>query len=239
MLTGEECDVYRDFVEARQRHIYPLLASRMQRLGPSDARRILDAGVGPGFLTLECWFRFGAEISAVDINPAMLTLTRGLLDQNSVPKDAVGLRIADIHDLPFPDLFFDFVVSYSCFHHWDDPVRALRECLRVLAPGGTLLVVDTDRSARDVGSRFAHSVPDFAQARFITEAFEESWSLEEVRQLMSEINVAHLAARVEPFAFEELDIVGAIDRLLSFPRDDGLDNGEPVAWQLVCKRGQS
>lgn len=44
----------------------------------------------------------------------------------------------DMHDMPFPDGSFDLVVHSDTLEHVEQPVRALAECRRVLAPGGAL-----------------------------------------------------------------------------------------------------
>lgn len=47
---------------------------------------------------------------------------------------------ADAHHLPFRDAVFDAVVSFNTFEHLYDPPAAAHEALRVLKPGGRLLV---------------------------------------------------------------------------------------------------
>jgi ubiquinone/menaquinone biosynthesis C-methylase UbiE len=43
--------------------------------------------------------------------------------------------------LPEPDGAFDLVVSTTSFDHWADQQSGLRECARVMAPGGRLVLV--------------------------------------------------------------------------------------------------
>jgi ubiquinone/menaquinone biosynthesis C-methylase UbiE len=71
-----------------------------------------------------------------------------------VPKISNGASIrlvrGDVRNLPFPDGAFDLVVSTLSLHHWHDPARGARECLRVTAPGGRCWIYDfrTDVPAR-------------------------------------------------------------------------------------------
>jgi ubiquinone/menaquinone biosynthesis C-methylase UbiE len=48
-------------------------------------------------------------------------------------------------DLEFSDGSFDAVISVASIKHWPDKVRGLRECIRVLSPGGVLIIIEADR----------------------------------------------------------------------------------------------
>jgi ubiquinone/menaquinone biosynthesis C-methylase UbiE len=73
--------------------------------------------------------------------------------------DRVEVRTADITALPFPDACFDLVVSNLAIHNlkaFDDRTRALDEALRVLRPGGRLMLADlnhTDAYQRHLTAR--------------------------------------------------------------------------------------
>jgi ubiquinone/menaquinone biosynthesis C-methylase UbiE len=56
--------------------------------------------------------------------------------------------VGDALDLPFPDARFDAVTSIASVKHWPDPAEGLSECVRVLRPGGQLMVVEADRGCR-------------------------------------------------------------------------------------------
>ena len=55
----------------------------------------------------------------------------------------------DAAKLPFPDGSFDLVFSIASFEHFSDPVAAVRECTRVMAPGGLALHQIDLRDHRD------------------------------------------------------------------------------------------
>jgi ubiquinone/menaquinone biosynthesis C-methylase UbiE len=44
--------------------------------------------------------------------------------------------------LPYPEDAFDLVLSTTSFDHWSDQPAGLRECARVMRPGGRLVLVD-------------------------------------------------------------------------------------------------
>ena len=56
-----------------------------------------------------------------------------------------AFRLGDANRLPFADSSLDLVVSTLSLHHWADPVAALNEAARVLAPGGAFLIADLRR----------------------------------------------------------------------------------------------
>lgn len=49
--------------------------------------------------------------------------------------------VSDLEDLPVPERSVDVVLSINVLEHVADPLQVLRECHRVLRPGGTLLLV--------------------------------------------------------------------------------------------------
>ena len=105
-----------------------------------EAPRILDVGCGSGaLLRFVGTLRADARLAGVDPAPEMVRAA-------SSPRLAVAQATAE--SLPFGDGAFDLVVSSTSFSHWEDRNAGLRECRRVLAAGGALLLADvfTSRS---------------------------------------------------------------------------------------------
>ena len=104
--------------------------------------RVLDLGCGTGTLTLLVErLHPDARVTGLDGDPKVLEIARR-------KAGAVGSRIALdrglCYDLPYPDACFDRVLSSLVFHHLtrERKRETLREVSRVLAPGGSLHVVD-------------------------------------------------------------------------------------------------
>ena len=105
-------------------------------------KRIIEVGCGTAELTCALARRFpSAEVVGLDIDPEILAIARKKVEREHLN---VQLVPASAESMPFPDGHFDLVVSSLMLHHLDSSTkeRALREWKRVLAPGGTLLLVD-------------------------------------------------------------------------------------------------
>lgn len=79
------------------------------------------------------------RLTGVDLNPAMLEHARRRSDELSRP---IELRQADALDLPFRDDSFDTVVCTFGLCEVPDDGAALAEAIRVLRPGGSILLAD-------------------------------------------------------------------------------------------------
>jgi ubiquinone/menaquinone biosynthesis C-methylase UbiE len=98
----------------------------------------LDAGCGTGFLTFELAAR-GHQVTGVDFAPAMLAEARRKAAERGV---SVRFEEADAEQLPFGPASFDLVVSRHLLWTLPHPEAAIDEWIRVLRPGGRLVVVD-------------------------------------------------------------------------------------------------
>ncbi|MEA2311999.1 MAG: hypothetical protein QOE28_1967 [Solirubrobacteraceae bacterium] len=97
---------------------------------------VLDVGAGDGNVALEADAR-GARVAACDITAAMVD--RGMA--RAIAVDAgVAWQRGDAEDLPYPDERFDVVLSVLGVALAPRPRRAARELVRVLRPGGMLVV---------------------------------------------------------------------------------------------------
>jgi SAM-dependent methyltransferase len=98
-------------------------------LEPASGRRVLDLGAGTGKLTATL-VALGAEVIAVEPDPAMLTvLRRGLPTVQALPGRA--------ESIPLPDASVDAVLAGHALH-WFDMAVVGPEMARVLVPGGIL-----------------------------------------------------------------------------------------------------
>jgi SAM-dependent methyltransferase len=107
----------------------------LDRAGVSMNGRILDAGCGGGGMPLSL-----AEEArlVVGIDPAERFQEAGVKLGHERSLAHLHFALADGMYLPFPDGTFDLVLSHAVIEHVADAPLYLRECARVLAPGGRM-----------------------------------------------------------------------------------------------------
>lgn len=107
----------------------------LERAGVSIAGRVLDAGCGGGGMPVS--FAEEAErLTAIDLRPRFRDAGTRLAAERGV--DNLSFVVADGTWLPFREAAFDLVLSHAVIEHVADAARYLRECRRVLAPGGRM-----------------------------------------------------------------------------------------------------
>jgi ubiquinone/menaquinone biosynthesis C-methylase UbiE len=105
--------------------------------------RLLDCGCGPGSITIGLAQAVApGETVGIDASPDAIEAARTLGAAQSC--DNVRFEVADVCALPFDDASFDAVFSHAVLQHLPDPLAAVREMRRVLAPGGIAALADAD-----------------------------------------------------------------------------------------------
>lgn len=110
---------------------YPLLSNLVDY--PSlKGKKVLDIACGTGWTT-EQFVRAGAAVTAIDLTPKAVELTRRRLALYGLQAEVLE---ADAENLPFAGGSFDYVMAWGCLMHTPDTEKAVREIYRVLIPGG-------------------------------------------------------------------------------------------------------
>lgn len=98
-----------------------------------------DVGAGTGFITTGLVER-GVRCIAIDQSPVMLEALRRKLPRD----DQVDCRTGEAERLPVEDGAVDYAFANMYLHHVDRPFEAIAEMVRILRPGGRLVVTDLD-----------------------------------------------------------------------------------------------
>ncbi len=115
-------------------HVYRYaFASRFVR-----GKRILDIACGEGYGAAALQKAGAAQVTGVDIDESVCLHARN--------KYGLDARAGTAERIPLPDKSVDVVISFETIEHVTSPNRFLDECVRVLAPGGRLVISTPNKS---------------------------------------------------------------------------------------------
>lgn len=145
-----------DFVSPGKEIWTDLILSAAPVSGKMD---ILDVGTGPGvFATLMTLA--GHHAVGIDISDKMLEEAR----ENSARFGAHPEYIRmDSENLSFPDASFDMIISRNVVWIMEDPEAVYRRWLRILKPGGRVVVFDTGHGKSDFLTKFDHNNEEYIE----------------------------------------------------------------------------
>jgi len=106
-------------------------SAAMYLRAPASTARVLDVGCGSGVLLARMKL-LGWEVAGVEVDPGGVAAARAR---------GVPVQQGQLADAKFPDNHFDAVHSAHVIEHVYDPPALLRECFRVLKPGGKLVLL--------------------------------------------------------------------------------------------------
>jgi SAM-dependent methyltransferase len=169
------------------------------RLGDLRGQRVLDVGCGTGAVAAALAERANAKVWGVERSAEMLAVARA-----RVPS-GVGLKQGRAERLPFREAWFDRIVFSLVIHLVDRPV-ALAEAVRVLVPGGRIVIATFahEHFDRYWAGRYFPSLAAVDKARF---PGEQDLATEMADAGFDDIRLEHLHAH------EDVDRETALERL--------------------------
>lgn len=93
--------------------------------------RVLDVGTGFGFFLVEMKKR-GWEVTGVEVSQKAIDYAREVL--------GLAIHPGPLEKVNFPAGYFDAVTGFYVIEHLPAPISFLKECYRILKPGGLLLL---------------------------------------------------------------------------------------------------
>ena len=113
--------------------------------------RILEIGTGKGRF-LAALLRRVPRITTIDVDAEEQRFAR-MNVAHEERKGTARFLVADAAELPWRDRTFDAVVSMNALHHMTDITRVLQEVVRVIRPGGKIVLADFDRAGYRIMDR--------------------------------------------------------------------------------------
>ncbi len=159
------------------------------QIEPGD--RVLDVACGTGVLAREAAVRVGASgvVAGIDPGPGMLAVAEGLAP-------AIEWRQGTAEALPYPDQTFDVVVSQFGLMFFTDRREALREMVRVLAPGGHLAIAVWDALENSPAYPIEVALLDRIAGQRAADALRAPFALGDQRELTALLESAGVTSPV-------------------------------------------
>ena len=150
---------------------------------------ILDVGCGGGrTIRKHAAAASGGMVYGVDYAAGSVAASRAE-NREAIEKGRVEIQNAPVSQLPFTDAKFDLVSAVETIYYWLDPVKDLQEVLRVLKPGGRVIVIcETYKGGR--WSSFKSPAMKLIGAR--------NFSMDEYKGLLTSAGYIEVQVLIEP-----------------------------------------
>lgn len=147
----------------------------LDRLNLSEGEKVLDVGCGQGLLLSRLSKTYKIKGVGIDVSEKSIQSAK----KNFGGKN-LSFKVAEAARIPFPNSSFDAVVSFDALEHIRAQEKAVAEMVRVLKPGGSLLVYTLNKNDKltlnwiweklgfDVYSRAAHKRELFVDPNWLT-----------------------------------------------------------------------
>ncbi|SES89992.1 ubiquinone biosynthesis O-methyltransferase [Natronincola peptidivorans] len=110
---------------------------------PQKGMTILDVGCGTGNFSIKL-AELGCKVVAIDLSEEMLKVARRKVEEKELD---ITFHTMDVYDIKLEENQFDAVFSMAAFEFIKEPQKAYTEMMRVLKPGGELLIGTIHRNS--------------------------------------------------------------------------------------------
>jgi ubiquinone/menaquinone biosynthesis C-methylase UbiE len=166
---------------------------------------LVDVGCGPGSITLGLATAVApGDVLGIDIEAAQVQRATALAAEQGVTN--ARFEAGTAYELPLADDSVDVVFAHTLLVYLNDPVRALREFRRVLAPNGLVAIRE-----RDLGTRIVEPPsPALEAAASLIEKYQAISRGQYIGRNMRTILVQAGFARTEAWAVAENWVPGTV-----------------------------
>jgi ubiquinone/menaquinone biosynthesis C-methylase UbiE len=202
-----------DYLQAAAKLLLPIKEHSydLMHLKPGD--RVLDAGCGLGLDTLALSHRVGplGSVVGVDNNEEMIAEANRRAEQAGL-SSYVFHQLANVTALPLPSNFFDACRSERLLMHLCKAEHAVAEMLRVLKPGGWLVLIEPDWGTLSIALNeieLERRLTRFAAEGFLNNGFAGR----QLHGILQQKKLTHLTYEVFPIPVTDLTLIRYLAQL--------------------------
>ncbi|AKG24843.1 class I SAM-dependent methyltransferase [Calothrix sp. 336/3] len=165
-------------------------------LYPQEQAIVLDAGTGTGRIPiLMAQIRPQWQIIAIDLAANMLQIAAQNIQSVGLQQQ-IHLELIDAKNLPYPDAYFDLVISNSLVHHLPNPLPFFQEIGRVLKPHGAVFLRDLFRPQDEatIDSLVDNIGVDYdqEQRKLFRDSLHAAFTVDEIQELIHQTQLGEL-----------------------------------------------
>ena len=109
-----------------------------------EGKKAADIGAGTGFIS-EGLLEHGLTVVAIDQSNEMLDVMK----QKFKSTNNIEYKIGVAEELPIESSSLDYAFANMFLHHVDIPLLAIKEMVRILKPGGKIVITDLDKHSHE------------------------------------------------------------------------------------------
>lgn len=167
-----------DYLNADLNRFYDRVFDRIiQTLAPTPGQTLLDAGCGYCFHAVRL-ARSGLQVTGVDFSEVALRQSAATIERAGL-SERIRVQAADLLNLPFSNETFDYVHCWGVLMHVPQIEVALNELIRVLKPGGMLVLMENNASSLHIQTKSLARLVNRLFGRPNKERTVTPWGLEE------------------------------------------------------------
>jgi len=165
---------------------YRIVSTEILRHTKFNAGRVLDIGCGyDGLLEQLHISNPKAEYYGIDLSKSMITAAKVFFSNATY-------KVCNAEKTEFDDEYFDLVVCRDTFHHFKNPMKVLKEAIRVTKKGGYIYIIDLRRDTPDdfvlqcIQEVAEHNIYNAMQ---YYDSMHASYTIPEIKKLFSKAGI--------------------------------------------------
>lgn len=228
------------YLDVAETFLRPIKHRSHELMRVSPGHTVLDLGCGVGLDTLALAERVGpsGHVYGIDRDEDMVAEANRRTRQAGLEK-CVSHQPGEATELPFPDGFFDSCRTERMLMHVKDASAVIAEMVRLLKPGGWLVLVEPDWGTLSIASENPELERRLARVR-AEQYLRNGYIGRQLFGLLRQANLRELSVEVSPVWSNDLNQVRyltILDQVEAFALENSLAGGEEIDdWRTELQR---